>query len=48
MFELTEETKTAVIIYLRESGVVKEGASDETLQVVLDNVVSIVKKQFGF
>lgn len=48
MFELTQETKDAVIAYLRDSGVIVKEASDEVLEVVLDNVVSIVKKQFGF
>lgn len=48
MFELTEETKNNIIAYLRESGVVVDEASDETLEVVIDNVVSIVKRQFGF
>lgn len=48
MFELSQETKDAVVAYLRESGVVKDDVSDADLEVALDNVVAIVKKQFGF
>lgn len=48
MFELSQETKDSVVAYLRESGVVKDDVADEDLEAVLDNVVAIVKKQFGF
>ena len=43
MFTLTQETKDAIIAYLRESGLVKDDASDETLEVAIDNIVTIVK-----
>lgn len=48
MFELSEETKANVVAYLRESGVVTMDVTDDQLEEVLDNVVAIVKKQFGF
>jgi len=48
MFDLTQETKDAVITYLLSSGLIKEGTTDEQLEEVLDNVVRIVKASFGF
>jgi hypothetical protein len=48
MFELTQETKDAVVAYLIQTGVVKEDVTTEQLEVALDGVVAIVKKQFGF
>ena len=48
MFDLTKETKDEIVKYLREAGVIKEGTTDLTLELVLDNVVTIVKRQFGF
>jgi hypothetical protein len=48
MFELTQETKDTVITYLLSTGLVKEDATSEQLEEALDNVVSIVKRQFGF
>ena len=48
MFELTQETKDSVIAYLRSTGLVVESATKEQMEEALDNVVSLVKRQFGF
>lgn len=47
MFELTQETKDAIISYLRTASVVDPDVTDENLNVVIDNIVTIVKRQFG-
>ena len=47
MFELTQETKDAVVAYLKDQLVVREGVSDADLEAAIDGVVAIVKRQFG-
>ena len=47
MFELTEETRNNVIALLREKMEISHYTDDE-LNSILDEVVAIVKKQFGF
>ena len=47
MFELTEETRNSVIALLREKMEISHYTDDE-LNSIIDDVVNIVKKQFGF
>jgi|694.fasta_scaffold00037_97 hypothetical protein len=47
MFELTEETRNNVIALLREKMEISHYTDDE-LNSIIDDVVSIVKQQFGF
>ena len=47
MFELTEETRNNVIAILREHFGL-QGHSDGEINAVIDEVVNVVKAQFGF
>lgn len=46
MFELTEQTRIDVVAVMREKLPV-EGMTDEELNQVLNEVVDVVKRQFG-
>ena len=49
MFNLTEETREAIIAILRNRlGVTTETHSDADINTVIDEVVDTVKAQFGF
>mgnify|MGYP003353700197 CR=1 FL=1 len=47
MFELTEETRNNVIALLREKMEI-DHLTNEELNSIIDDVVNIVKAQFGF
>ena len=47
MFELTEETRNNIIALLRESMDIDHVTKDE-LNSIIDEMVIIVKAQFGF
>jgi tellurite resistance protein len=47
MFNLTDETRTAIITILREQFPLDE-YTDDKINAVIDEVVSAVKAQFGF
>lgn len=46
MFNLTDETRTAIIAVLREQLVI-DNVTDEELNSIIDEIVTVVKKQFG-
>lgn len=46
MFNLTDETRAAMILLLRER--LAAGKTDDELNVVIDEMVALVKAQFGF
>lgn len=46
MFNLTDETRSAIIAIIRERLVV--GKTDDELNAVIDEIVTVVKAQFGF
>lgn len=47
MFELTEETRNNIIALLREKMDIDHVTKDE-LNSIIDDMVNIVKAQFGF
>jgi hypothetical protein len=47
MFDLTDETRTAIISILRERFPIDE-YTDDKINSVIDEVVTTVKAQFGF
>jgi hypothetical protein len=47
MFDLTDETRTAIVSILRERFPLDE-YTDDKINAVIDEVVDTVKKQFGF
>ena len=46
MFNLTDETRSAIILILRER--LAAGKTDDELNAVIDEVLTTVKAQFGF
>lgn len=47
MFELTEETRSSIIALLRERIYDHEKYTDGELNALIDEVVDVVKRQFG-
>ena len=45
MFNLTDETRSAIIDILRERLAV--GKTDDELNAIIDEIVTVVKAQFG-
>lgn len=48
MFELSEETRTKIIALLRERLYDHERYTDGEINALIDEVVVVVKSQFGF
>jgi nucleoid DNA-binding protein len=46
MFKLTDETRAEIIAILREKFEIPQN-SDEQINEVLDEVIDVVKRQFG-
>jgi hypothetical protein len=46
MFNLTDETRTAIVSILREKFGITQ--TDEEINAVIDQIVDTVKAQFGF